>query len=70
MTTWRCARLVETGLLAARGTDAGHRGAHRRPGATEVETQLVEFVESALHIGGAGALEHDVARLAVEGDQS
>ena len=64
------ARLVKAGLFAARRTDAGHAGAHGRSGATQIETEFVDLVEGALHVGGAGALEHDVARLAVKGDES
>ncbi len=64
------AGLVVAALLAARGADAAHRGAHRGAGAAEVEAQFVERVEGVLHLVGLGALEHDVARLAVEGDQA
>jgi hypothetical protein len=63
-------RLVVAALLAARGADAAHAGAHRGAGAAEVEAQFVELVEGGLHLVGLGALEHDVAALAVEGDQA
>ena len=62
--------LVVAGLLAARLADAARRGAQRRAGAAQVEADLVEFVEGLLHVLGRAALEHDVAGLAVEGDQA
>ena len=69
--TVRCARgLVVARLLAARRADAGHRRAHRRAGAAEVEAQLVDRVERRLHVGAGHALEHDVAGLAVERDEA
>jgi hypothetical protein len=40
------------------------------PAPPRVKAQFVEFVERTLHVGGAGALKHDVAGLAVEGDQA
>lgn len=61
---------VEAGLLAAGVADAGHRGAHGGAGAAEVEAQFVDLVEGLLHVLGGAALEHDVAGLAVEGDQA
>ena len=39
-------------------------------GAAEVEADLVERVEGLLRVFGRAALEHDVAGLAVEGDQA
>jgi hypothetical protein len=63
------ARLVIAGHFAARRADAGHGGAQRGPGATQVEADGVEPVEGLLHVLAADALEHDVAGLAVEGDQ-
>jgi hypothetical protein len=64
------ARFVVAALFAARRADAAHRGPHRRPGAAEVEAEFVQGVEGVLDLVGLGALEHDVARLAVEGDQA
>ena len=57
-------------MFAARRADAGHRGAQRGTGAAEVEAHFVEVVERRLHVCGGDALEHDVAGLAVEGDQA
>ena len=62
--------LVVAGHFAARVADAAHRGAQRGAGAAEVEADFVEFVEGLLHVFGRAALEHDVAALAVEGDQA
>ncbi len=61
---------VVAGHFAARVSDAAHRGAQSRAGAAEVEADLVEFVEGLLHVFRGAALEHDVAALAVEGDQA
>ncbi len=69
--TVRSARgFVEAGHFAAGRTDAGHRGTQRRAGAAEVEAHFVELVEGRLDVFGRDALEHDVAGLAVEGDQT
>ena len=61
---------VVAGHFAAGMADAAHRGAQRGAGAAEVETDFVEVVEGLLHVLGRAALEHDVAGLAVEGDQA
>ena len=63
-------RLVVARLLAARGADAGHRGADRGARAAEVEAELVQLVERLLDVFAGRALEHDVAGLAVEGNQA
>src|SRR5690606_29548206 len=62
--------LVGARLLAARRAYAGHGGAHARARAAEVEAVLVDLVEEVLGGLGRCADEHDVAGLAVEGDQS
>ena len=61
---------VVAGLLAARRADAGHRSAHGRAGAAEVEAHFVDLVPGLLHVFGGAALHHDVARLAVQRDQA
>ena len=61
---------VVAGHFATGMADAAHRGAQRGAGAAEVETDFVEVVEGLLHVLGRAALEHDVAGLAMEGDQA
>ena len=63
------AGLVVAGHFATGRADAGHGGAQRGTGAAQVEADGVEAVEGLLHVLAADALEHDVAGLAVEGDQ-
>ena len=62
--------LVVAGMLATGMADAACRAAQTGTGAAHVEADLVEFVEGRLHVGGVAALEHDVAALAVEGDEA
>ena len=64
------AHFVVTGLFAARMADAAHGGAHGGSGAAHVEADFVELVEGLLDVLGGAALEHDVAALAVQGDQA
>ena len=61
--------LVGARLLAAGGPDARLRGAHTGTGAPQVEAVVVDVVEEVLGVLGVGADEHDVAGLAVEGDE-
>jgi hypothetical protein len=61
---------VEAGHFAAGGADAGHRGAQRGTGATKIEAHFIEFVEGNLDIRSVAALEHDVAGLTMERDQT
>ena len=56
--------------LATGSTYAGHRGAQRGTRTTEVKAHFVELVEGLLDVFGLDALEHDVAGLAMEGDQA
>ena len=62
--------LVVAALFAARVADAAHGSAQRRTGTAHVEAELVELVEGLLHFLRGAALEHDVARLAVQRDQA
>ena len=61
---------VGAGHFATGRADAGHGGAHARPDAAQIEAVVVDFVEEVLGVFGIGADEHDVAGLAVEGDEA
>ena len=64
------AQRVIASLLAAGLTDAACCGTHTGTGAAHVEAHLVQLVPGGLDLIGAAALEHDVARLAMQGDQA
>ena len=57
-------------VVAGGRCDRLGRGGGRRAGTAQVKAHFVDRVKRRLHVVGAAALEHDVARLAVEGDQA
>ena len=62
--------LVGAGHFTTGRADAGHGGAHAGSGAAQIPAVVVDFVEEVLGVLGVGADEHDVAGLAMEGDEA